>query len=163
MSSASAAPMRRPVKISSLALPRPTSRGSRWVPPAPGMMASRVSVSPMVAVSAAIRISQASASSVPPPRAIPLTAAMTGLLSCSMAVNRLRIVKINSLTFMGLKVARSLRSAPAQNAFSPAPVMITTRISVLNRRASICCSRAFNWSKLNEFITRGRFRVSRST
>ena len=46
MASASSAPTRRPVKISSLALPRPTSRGSRWVPPAPGMMASRVSGQP---------------------------------------------------------------------------------------------------------------------
>jgi hypothetical protein len=42
--------IRWPVKINSLALPLPTRRGRRWVPPAPGMMARRVSVSPMVRV-----------------------------------------------------------------------------------------------------------------
>ena len=46
-----------------------------------------------------------------------VTAAMTGLFNCSMEVKRLRIVKMNSLTCTGLRVARSFRSAPAQNAF----------------------------------------------
>ena len=35
--------------------------------------------------------------------------------------------------FSGGSVARSLRSAPAQKAFSPEPVIITTRMSALNR------------------------------
>ena len=125
-----------PVKISSLALPLPTSRGRRWVPPAPGMMARRVSVSPISALCEAILMSDARAISVPPPKAMPLTAAITGLLRFSMAVKRLRMVRMNALTFSGGRVARSFRSAPAQKAFSPAPVMITTRTSLLNRTAS---------------------------
>ena len=38
MAKASAALMRRPVRMRSLARPGPMSRGSRWVPPPPGMM-----------------------------------------------------------------------------------------------------------------------------
>ena len=37
----------RPVRIRSSAVRRPTSRGSRWVPPAPGMMPSITSGSPI--------------------------------------------------------------------------------------------------------------------
>jgi len=73
-------------------------RGSRCVPPAPGMIASEVSVSPITTLLAAMRRSQASASSVPPPKAKPLTAAMTGTRSCSTDVKRLRIVKMKRRT-----------------------------------------------------------------
>jgi hypothetical protein len=83
---------RWPVKISSFAFPLPTSRGKRWVPPAPGIIARRVSVSPILAVDEAMRISLANASSVPPPSAIPLTAAITALFNSSMEVKRFRIV-----------------------------------------------------------------------
>ena len=43
MASASAAATNRPVNTMSLALAGPISRGSRWVPPAPGMTPSRIS------------------------------------------------------------------------------------------------------------------------
>jgi hypothetical protein len=69
----------RPEKMSSLALARPTSRGRRWLPPAPGMRPSRISGWPSLALSAMNRKSQASATSQPPPRAYPLTAAMVTL------------------------------------------------------------------------------------
>ena len=52
------------------------SRGSRWVPPKPGMIPRLISGWPKVADSAAIRKSQAMASSQPPPKAIELTAAI---------------------------------------------------------------------------------------
>ena len=61
-----------------MARPVPTSRASRWVPPAAGSTDRLVSGSPKRAVSAAIRMSQDMASSQPPPRANPLTAAMVG-------------------------------------------------------------------------------------
>ena len=61
-----------------MARPVPTSRASRWVPPAAGSTDRLVSGSPKRAVSAAIRMSQDIASSQPPPRANPLTAAMVG-------------------------------------------------------------------------------------
>ncbi|MPM71898.1 hypothetical protein SDC9_118869 [bioreactor metagenome] len=67
-----------PVKISSLAFANPTSLARRSVPENPGVMPSPTSGCPNVAFSDAMRISHASASSQPPPRAKPFTAAMTG-------------------------------------------------------------------------------------
>jgi len=55
--SASWASTRHPVNVRSLALPLPTRRGSLWVPPAPGMMASRVPVRPMEALDEAVGMS----------------------------------------------------------------------------------------------------------
>ncbi len=63
----------------SSALASPTTRGSRWVPPPPGKMPMRVSGRPMAATSgAAMRRSQASDNSKPPPMQRPLIAATTG-------------------------------------------------------------------------------------
>ena len=67
--------MASPVRFISSALLVPTSRGSRWVPPKPGMIPRLISGWPKVADSAAIRASQAIASSHPPPKASALTAA----------------------------------------------------------------------------------------
>ena len=78
MASASAASTIRPANTRSLARAGPTSRASRWVPPPPGMMPSRISGWPKRAPSDATRKSHARASSQPPPRAKPLTAAMVG-------------------------------------------------------------------------------------
>ena len=69
IASASSASTIRPVKIRSLALAGPISRGSRCVPPAPGMMPSKISGCPHLALSALIRKSAVSASSQPPPSA----------------------------------------------------------------------------------------------
>ena len=69
----------RPVRIMSIAFALPTARGSRCVPPAPGMTPSLISGWPNFAVSAAITMSHSIASSQPPPSAKPATAAMIGL------------------------------------------------------------------------------------
>src|SRR5215210_1364451 len=69
ISLASSAPMRRPVKMSSFASAGPIRRGSRWVPPMPGSIPRPTSGKPKLAFSAAIRTSQASATSHPPPSA----------------------------------------------------------------------------------------------
>ena len=69
IASASSALTNRPVKMRSLARLGPTSRVSRWVPPAPGMIPSRISGWPSTASSAANRTSAHSASSQPPPSA----------------------------------------------------------------------------------------------
>ena len=68
-SSACSASMMSPVRIRCFAQPMPTMRGSRCVAPAPGMMPSPSSGWPNLAVSDAIRMSHASASSQPPPSA----------------------------------------------------------------------------------------------
>ena len=71
--------MIRPVSSSSFARPTPTIRGRRCVPPVLGVTASRTSGSPSLAVSAATRRSQHSASSSPPPSASPSIAAIVGI------------------------------------------------------------------------------------
>jgi len=63
--SASSASTARPVNTRSLARDGPTSRASRWVPPPPGMIPSRISGWANLAVRDATRRSQASASSQP--------------------------------------------------------------------------------------------------
>ena len=59
--------------------PRGTSRGSRWVPPAPGSSPSLISGTPRRARSEATRRSHANASSSPPPNATPSMAATDGV------------------------------------------------------------------------------------
>ncbi len=67
-----------PVKRRRLATEGPTSRASRWVPPKPGGTPRPTSGCPSLARSLPMRMSQARASSHPPPRAKPFTAAITG-------------------------------------------------------------------------------------
>ena len=129
MRSASAAEMRSPVKHSSLALATPTRRARRWVPPKPGMTPSATSGWPNFALSAATMKSQASASSQPPPRAKPLTAAIHGLAECSTAWPRLPPISANVWASAGPRSFISAMSAPATNALLPAPVTTTTRMS----------------------------------
>ncbi len=69
----------RPVNTMSIAFALPMARGSRCVPPAPGMMPSLISGWPKRALSAAMMKSHIIASSQPPPSAKPATAAITGL------------------------------------------------------------------------------------
>src|SRR5436190_484595 len=71
--------------MSEMALASPVSRGRSCVPPAPGMMPSVTSGSPTTASAAAMRASQPSAISKPPPNAAPEIAAITGFGHCSMA------------------------------------------------------------------------------
>src|SRR5215471_17184587 len=157
--SASAAGTRMPVRIISRALPRPTRRGSRWVPPPPGMMARLISVRPSCASSAAMRISQARASSRPPPRAKPRMAAMTGCEQRSISARKSSRLR-DSRKFVGVGGSRNSRMpAPAQKARSPAPVMTTT-LTVSSVRSRVKISRS--WPRMALFMalsTSGRSRV----
>ena len=90
--SASAASIRRAVRQRSIAFALPTARGRRCVPPAPGRMPSLISGWPNFAVSAAMMMSQDIASSQPPPRAKPATAAITGLRQV-LTRSQLRVMK----------------------------------------------------------------------
>ena len=83
--SAAALDTRSPLQIMPMARGMPTMRGSRCVPPAPGMMPSVTSGRPTTVPGAATRASQPSASSKPPPSAAPCSAATTGLPQSSMA------------------------------------------------------------------------------
>jgi hypothetical protein len=66
--SAVSASQRSPVRISSIAAERGIERSSRGTPPPPGMKPWRTSGSAKLASGVAMRMSQASASSRPPPR-----------------------------------------------------------------------------------------------
>ncbi len=79
MRTASAASTRVPSISISVARPSPTSCGSRNIPPSGAMMPRLTHDSMKYALSAAMRKSQASASSQPAPTAGPLTAATVGL------------------------------------------------------------------------------------
>src|SRR5437764_841582 len=126
---ASSAFMRRPVKISSLASGAPTMRGSSCVPPMPGKMPSVVSGTPNTAVSPATTKSDRIASSQPPASAKPSTAAITGMGQRSSRIAPCSKITCWARHCSSLISLRSLRSPPAQNAFSPLPVKTTARAS----------------------------------
>ena len=65
----SSASIMRAVRQRSIAFALPATRGRRWVPPSPGGTPSLISGCPKRALSAAMTISQAIASSQPPPSA----------------------------------------------------------------------------------------------
>ena len=102
------------------------SRGRRWVPPAPGIIPSRISGTPIWAVSPANRQSAVSASSQPPPSAKPLIAAITGLSTFSSRFSASWAPPIIFATITGVASAISLMSAPAAKTFSP-PVTTIAR------------------------------------
>src|SRR5262245_21743412 len=115
------------VRIRSLARPSPTSLGSRWVPPAPGRIPSPTSGNPSFDPATAMRKSQASASSIPPPRACPFIEAMVGLGLLSMRAKRW--LRHASSTCFDLRCCRSRRSAPETKTLSPPPVKTITTTS----------------------------------
>ena len=125
----------------------------------PGTSPTVTSGRPKVAVSSATTRSQESASSQPPPRAKPCTAAMAGCGSASTAPNTPRIACRWRMMSASVMPARSFRSAPAQKARSPAALNTTTRtsaaaaISVQTRASSAAMA------LLMEFIASGRFSV----
>ena len=107
-----------------MARPRPTSRGSRWVAPAPGMMPMAGSGWPKTACSAAMRRSAARQSSQPPPRAKPLTAAITTASWDSTADMSRELMERRASSRPRSRMEPM--SAPATKALSPAPVTMRT-------------------------------------
>ncbi len=85
MASACGAFTRQPVNSMRSAWNLPTARTRRWVPPAPGITPTLISGWANCADSPATIRSQCIASSQPPPRAKPLTAAITGFGQRAMA------------------------------------------------------------------------------
>jgi len=126
--SAVAASIGSPSNRSSFARPKPTSRGRRCVPAKPGVTPSFTSGCPIFALDDAIRMSHAIAISSPPPRAKPLTAAMTGFERFSIVEKAICPSFDASLASMPPIFESSLMSAPATNAL-PAPVRMTTATS----------------------------------
>ena len=163
--SASAAPMTLPEKISSLALAMPTRRGRRWVPEKPGVMPRPTSGWPNLAPPlpsalgpAARMMSQLMASSQPPPRAKPLTAAMVGISSFSM--RRIRALP----RWPHLRPPATSRgscspmSAPATKE-RPSPVMMRAPSSASFSTSVMACSRSPMTVEFSAFSASGRLMV----
>ena len=106
----------------------PTRRGSRWVPPKPGMIPRLISGWPKLADSAAIRKSQAMASSHPPPKANALTAATVATEERSMSRRRPCMASSSSAPAAASILVNALMSAPAQNSIGLADANTTARV-----------------------------------
>src|SRR5438874_711130 len=102
--------------MSSFARYFPTARVRRCVPPAPGMIPRLISGWPNCAVSEATMMSQIIASSQPPPRAYPETAAMIGVLILRIASHR--VVRSCLSIEIGVAAAR-IRQDPDHGASKP--------------------------------------------
>ena len=152
--SASSARSTRPASTTSAASERPTVRGSSWVPPAPGSRPRPVSGRPKRAVWEATMMSHIRASSKPPPRQWPLTAATTGLGNSRTQ----RHDSTNASASAGGGMPST--SAPAAKARSP-PASTTAPIASSAARASRWPRRAAMTSAEIALSLSGRF--SRST
>ncbi len=154
----------RPVNAISAARPGPTSRGSvHDVPSSPTDRPILTNAALIFAFGDASRMSAASASAIPPPAAAPLMAAMTGTGSPRIPAMAPAASSWNLMNSRTPNVGRrsiSSRSKPAQNALSPAPVMISARSSSSSRSSSGSAARSSNIWNDCEFIRSGRFSVA---
>ena len=114
--------------------------------PAPGMIASLVSVRPMRAFPLATRKSHDIAISKPPPRATPSTAAITGIGSLENEDKSARARATAGPTSDSAMVRRSLRSAPAQK--NPGTKLRSTTTRTL-RSCSTDRRASSSWTRRN--------------
>ena len=116
----------------SIAMARGTRCARRSTPPASATKPRFTSESHILASGQATIMSAASANSNPPPTAMPLIAAMTGLSRSNSSVSPANPPSPHS---SGSPSAAAFMSHPAEKNFSPAPVMIATRRSGSSRNA----------------------------
>ena len=119
-------------------------------------MPSPTSGCPILALLEAILISQASASSQPPPRAKPFIAAITGLEIFSNFLKTAEPCTPNSLPCCTFIVLICSMSAPATKAL-PSPVIIKTLICSSESICSKAQLSSLSSSLLREFIASGLF------
>src|SRR4051794_24622166 len=147
-----------PVMISSLALPRPTTAGSREHPPTSGSSPTRTSMIPATASSAITRKSHASASSNAPPRQPPWIWQMVGFVISSSRFHQARMGWRNARRFdeSSERSRRSERSIPDEN-IAPSPRTTTTRTLSSVAAASTAAPSARIRSPLSALRFSGRF------
>ena len=162
--SACSAAISSPVNSIWAAKLRPTALTSRCVPPLPGRLPIFASVSPKRAPVEAMRMSQASAISRPPPTATPLSAAITGLLKLSSgAVRRGRVTMVLAAMLECTATLPGVaRSTPAQNAV-PAPVRITTRTAISSSKPANAFASASRVASSMALRLSGRLKVRQAT
>ena len=143
-------------------MPRPTRRARRWVPPKPGVMPRPTSGWPKTALSEQMRMSQLMASSLPPPSAKPLTAAMTGMGKLSI-IRKMSLPSLPKASPSALvMVLIEPMSAPATKLLSPSPVRTMQRM-VFWSTASKAAFRSARTSGFSAFSALGRSMVMIST
>lgn len=134
--------------------------GSRYVPPAPGMIASRVSGSATVVVDAKTRRCVVRASSRPPPNAGAARADMVGMGRVDMEVKVPRREARKLAVSSDVNVALSFRSAPAQKLESTSLARISARVAPVSPSAWMLStwwlSSESNWRDM-AFRAAGRF------
>ena len=161
---ASSAVRTRPVASRSSAAAGPTAR-IRSVPPPQALETFSVAcVKPMRACGAATRRSHASASSAPPPRATPFSAATVGTGNARIASSTVAPSAARASASSGSRTAASsARSPPAQNAISPAPAISARRRSACAACASKTTRSSRSASRESALRFPGRLIVTRST
>src|SRR5512135_3075618 len=149
-----------PVRTSSFARFRPIRRGKRCVPPYPGMIPRFTSGWPNRAVSAAISRSHAIATSHPPPSANPLITPMTGWDIDSMKERTRWPRREKSSASSVVNPFITEMSAPAINAFSPAPVRRTAPTSGRAESSSMAEPSSRTVAGFRAFRDFGRLKVT---
>mmetsp|Transcript_7532 Transcript_7532/g.24830 ORF Transcript_7532/g.24830 Transcript_7532/m.24830 type:complete len:202 (+) Transcript_7532:3-608(+) len=153
---ASSAEIWRAVRHISMARLLPTERTRRCVPPAPGMMPRPISGWPNFALGPAMIRSHIIASSQPPPRAKPFTAAMIGFL---IFVRSAQSPSMSWLYVSGkVMSAISLMSAPAAKARSDPVSTIAPTPGSLSKARNAPFTSAINGDD-KAFSAFGRFNV----
>ena len=148
--------------ISSSARLRGSARGRRYRPPAAAISRAAPPGRPKAASSAATARSQASTISQPPASALPLTAAIHGLVrsACTKPAKPPRAVNRS----LPRPAATSFRSAPAQKVPPPAPVItIAHRSGSASVSATMSSSAAATAPLMTALRASGRFSVTRPT
>ena len=150
-----------PVRIISSATAWGSARGRRYRPPADAIRPRLTSGSPKRDSGTATRRSQARASSQPPARAGPLTAAIQGLVrgAVTKPANPPRSVRSR----WPLPLDTAFRSAPALKASLPTPVRITTQQSTSASVWVMAASSPAATSPLTALRASGRLMVTRVT
>src|SRR5680860_704919 len=129
----------------------------------PGITPRYISGWPKRAFYAQSLLSQASATSQPPPRAKPLTAAITGCGMRSMVVVTICPSSTKARASSGDISFISEISAPAMNALLPEPVRITAPTSSLCPRDTKACSISRKTSLFMAFSASGLFTATVAT
>src|ERR1035438_9565208 len=115
---------------------------------------------PSRAVFDATRSVQASATSQPPPSAKPFTAGITGLPRVSIVSRSACPFRAKARAETGVNVRKIVTSAPAMNAFSPAPVRITPPTASSPRALSKAAASPSITSGLSALSLSGRLMVT---
>jgi hypothetical protein len=108
-------------------------------------------------------MSQDMASSQPPPKAKPFTAAITATGRASKRLNTRWPKAAKPSAWLGLKPCISAMSAPATKALAPAPVRMSTRAPGREATSSSASSSSRSRSPFRAFRALGRLSVSRAT